>query len=151
MRHFIQERTVSPPSVSHDCGEEGCSARTREGKPFCPDHIFRINRPRSIQDMLAMSEVEIAEVKKRGAEAVNLDGLIVEELLAGIAEAGEITFRRLVKDRVFLLTHENSDNATADSFLKRLKDEELVFVGSTNRGDNIVRLTPKGMKFRKGS
>ncbi len=151
MRHFIQERTVSPPSISHECGEEGCIARTREGKPFCPDHIFRINRPRAIQDRLAMSEAEISEVKKHGAKAVNLDGLIVEELLAGIAEAGEITFRRLVKDRVFLLTHENSDNVTADAFLKRLKDEGFIKVGSTARNDNIVKLTPEGMKVRRCS
>lgn len=153
MRHFIQERTVSPPSISSKCHEEGCKARTNEGKPYCPDHVLRITRAKALNDRLTLSEEEILAVMERGSEAVDLDGLIVEELLAGIDQAGKITFHRLVKDRVFLLNAHNTsraDHKTADAFLKRLHDEDLVFIGLTARGTDVVTLTPKGLKVRRG-
>jgi len=87
-------------------------------------------------------------VQRKGPQAVDLEGLIVEEVLAGIAHAGEMTWRRLVKDHVLNLS--KADVLTSDAYLTRLVHAGLVEVTRNKRGTDIVTLTEKGFRLKRG-
>lgn len=127
---------------------EECGAATKAGKPFCSTHVTRCDYVKVICRQISEAELEIAKVSVQGSRAVNLRGLVVHEILAGLAETGAITYRRLIKDKVNLL--HRSSHQTTDAFLKRILGARLVKVTLNSRRNEVVSLTPKGLRRRRG-
>jgi len=122
-----------------------CDETTREGKPYCPKHVLGCVYAESVLNKRQAAEDEVRDVAKRGVEAVNLNGLIVEEILAAI-ENKKMTFRRLVKDHVVHLR----DNKAAPHYLTALRRADLVEVELNTRKTEVVFLTDKGLRAVRG-
>jgi hypothetical protein len=131
------------------CAAKGCSTYTRERKPFCPEHVLDAPYAKGLFDRVEGVENEIERVGEIGAEAVDMNGLVVEEILAGIAHAGQVTWRRLCKSHVAFLHSVESE--TTDHYRDRLNDAGLVEITRSSRGVEVVSLTPKGMLTLKGA
>jgi len=102
---------------------------------------------KNLQEIIAGVDREIEAVAEHGFERVNINGLVCEEILAGIANAGQITWRRLVKDHVAFLN--NSSSETADAYLTALHRAGLVSLDKSTRGIHVVSLSPRGLLFVK--
>ena len=122
-----------------------CGKATRERKPYCPEHIMEMAYPASRRAMLDKTEEELKKVSKVGAKAVNLEGLVVEEIMCNLAQVGRRTWRRLCKERVFFFN--DTDTDTADAYLLRLKRAGYVDVWKSSRNVDVVAITPKGLVF----
>lgn len=129
---------IRPPSRTCDV----CGGPTRERKPFCTDCVIKhASYPKALKAVLKGVEEELADVKVRGAAAVRLNGLVVEEILEGIRNNGKLTWRRLLKDHVAFL-----NNATAKvcgAYFDRLTSDGLIDATQTRRGGDIVTLSEK--------
>jgi len=132
---------------SRRCAKDCCKNFTKERKPFCSEHILEAGYARTLFDLVESAEAEVNRVNKRGARAIQLDGLVVEEILAGIADAGEITWKRLVKERAICLQQANERASKA--YLSKLQRAGLVKKRVTRRGSDIVSLTPRGLSRAK--
>ena len=144
-RFTTQDPYVTTRGPSLRC--ESCGKPTREHKPFCPDHVALNDRAGMLFTKLADVAMEIKAVGKEGPGLVNVNGLVVEEIMAGIAHAGQVTWKRLVKDHVPFFN--GVGTKTVNAYLARLQTEELVDVDTNTRGVRIVGLTPKGLQFAK--
>jgi hypothetical protein len=120
-----------------------CKEPTRESKDYCPDHIMNVEGyALLVSDKDDEARREVNEVEEKGAEAVNPEGLVCDEILGAIAEAGKVTYRRLIKDWVLYLY--NRESHIAESFLERLIAEGLVTTMPLPRGQKMAVLTEKG-------
>ena len=146
-----------PPRIADDHRPDGstqrwtehcrvCQKPTRERKLYCSEHVLTTGYAQKVAAVEERARSEVAAVIANGPSAVNIEGLIVDEILAGIAEAGHVTYRRLIKNSVIYLARH--DSSVADLFLERLVQEELVTVGQTKRGSIIATLTAKGWNTR---
>jgi len=144
-RSSVQDRYVSDRAPSHYC--KTCGEATRERKPYCTDHILDDGYPKTLCEIIAGVDEEIKSVVESGFKKIDVNGLVCEEILAGIATAGQITWRRLVKDHVAFLN--NASTETADAYLTRLQIDGLVLTDRSVRGIDVVMLSPKGLRFAR--
>ena len=144
-RVLIQERgsMVRSSIPSSKCEMADCNRATQERKSHCSEHVMEIARPRHLREQLDQAEDEVRRVGEKGPIAADLDGLVVEEILAGIASRGQVTWRRLCKDKVWFFNE--VPHSTTNHYLDRLRNEGLVKVGLTARNIEVVELTSKGL------
>jgi hypothetical protein len=131
-------KTVEPASYlssasTHTRTCRVCSATTREGKPFCPDHVVDNPYVQSILHTMATRRAEEDEVRKRGADAVNIGGLTAKELVLHQSLHGARTVERLSRELQL-------DAAVLKGYVRALTNTGQIAVGRTNRGSTIVRL-----------
>lgn len=77
------------------CEAEGCRARTRERKPYCSEHLDLSPYVAQLEAELEEQRQEQAEVRRRGARAVQVDGPTAREVLRALLLEEERTSRRL--------------------------------------------------------
>ena len=147
-RVVIQSRTPEAriPVVrtpTRQCDKKGCNALTKAGKSFCTEHILYVARAKDLRVRLDGVENEIERVRLKGTKAVNLDGLVVEEILVGIAHQGQVTWRRLCISHVAFFN--SVKERTTNYYCERLRKEGLVKVTRNKRSNVVVSLTPKGL------
>lgn len=116
------------------CDEEGCSRATREGKPYCSEHVDRLPYVQTLMDRIADKEAEEDRVAKRGIRAVEISGLTAREILLALWVNGERTVARLSREL-------NLEFETVKVYVRALQRRGLVDVKPTRRGAGIVRLT----------
>lgn len=148
MQPTMRSRNPVSRAPTRLCDKEGCRLHTRERKPFCPEHIMEIERPRVLSAIIEEAEVEIVKVGVEGPDAVNIDGLVVEEIMAGIVHAGTVTWRNLCKNHVNFFNR--VDNSIVDHYLTRLVREGLVQMTHNRRSNKVVALTEKGLRMAQG-
>lgn len=90
------DRTAPPRSRSRTCVADGCERTTREGKPYCLDHVERHGYVAELQGKLRNREAE--EERARRGKAPGMDSLLVHEVLHHVRVRGEATTRRLAAD-----------------------------------------------------
>lgn len=120
-------------TTTRSCAAPGCLATTREGKPFCPDHVDRHSYVQSILAVLATREAEEERVRVEGPSAVNPDGLTAQELMLHLSLHGSRTVERL--SREFQL-----ETQVMTNYVDALHDWGKVVLGRTTRGSTVVRL-----------
>lgn len=118
------------------CEVDGCSATTREGKPFCLEHVERMPRVQVVLARLAAREKELAAVAEGGWPAVLVDGIPATEILSYLRIRGERTIERLRRDRF----HDQPDSIV-ESYVKALEMAELITTRQSERGGGILRCT----------
>jgi hypothetical protein len=124
------------------CERPDCGKATREGKPYCSDHVDDHPYVRGLIEALAAREAEEARVRKRGARAVDLDGVTAREILGYVAIHGGRTVQRLAREL-------NLDIQTIKGYARALERGKRVHLTSTRRGAIIVNPGPKPKKTRK--
>jgi len=133
-------RTVQPPrhpslfQGSRSCDVDSCAHPTREGKPFCPNHVEEHPYVQAILDTLELRRAEEAKVKVRGAGAVDPDGLTARELLLHLTLHGARTVERLSRELQL-------EVRVLEGYVGALNQRGLIHVGRTHRGSTIVKLT----------
>lgn len=116
------------------CDAPGCVERTREGKPYCPDHVDHLPYVQELLVALADREAQDEAVQKRGARAVDMEAsLTVQEILLHLELHGARTEERLVREI-------NLDAKTLDGYLKALAKRKIITFGRTKRGSVTVKI-----------
>ena len=111
----------------------GCLKTTREGKPFCPDHVEQHAYVQGILGMLADREAEEARVRDQGADAVDPEGLTARELILHLTLHGARTVERLSREMQL-------DGPALQGYVHALVERNVVELGRTNRGSTVVKL-----------
>jgi len=120
-------------TTTRGCESSGCYHTTREGKPFCPDHVENHSYVQNILKVLAEREDEEQRVRQRGPTAVDPDGLTAQELVLHLSLHGSRTVERL--SREFQL-----EARVMNSYVDALMERGLIILGRTTRGSTVVRL-----------
>lgn len=127
-RHYgAQHRTATK-----SCQADGCSASTREGKPFCPDHVEKHGYVQNILMLLQKQDEEIEKVAKQGSiRPIKNDSLTAKELVQHIHIHGARTLPRL--SREFQI---EEDVLTV--YARYLVKNNRARMGRTSRGSKVL-------------
>ncbi len=125
------------------CKELGCEQTTREGKPYCPDHVENHPYVQEILDTLAAREAEERQVRSQGARAVDPRGLTAKELVLHLSLHGARTLERLSRELQL-------DPRIVDGYVSALVERGVVTLGRTNRGSTVVRLAGEDAGLLEG-
>lgn len=117
------------------CEADDCVQATREGKPFCSDHVERLTYVQEVQARIEARENELAAVKKRGTRAVDLEGIIARDVLCSLWINGERSVARLSREL-------NVDFEVLKHYIARLKKAKQLTQTSPRRGAGKVTLVP---------
>lgn len=130
------ELFIGKSSTSHTrfCDVPECTQTTREGKPYCPDHVENHPYVQNLLQNLAEREDEEEKVRQRGAKAVNPDGLTIKEIVLHLSLHGARTVERLAREM-------NLDSKVLDGYIASLKRRGVISFSRTNRGSTVVKLT----------
>lgn len=115
------------------CRSPNCVQTTREGKPFCPDHVEHHPYVQEILGTLAEREAEEERVRTGGAPAVDPRGLTARELVLHLSLHGARTIERLSRELQL-------DTAIVEGYVNALVERGSIALGRTNRGSTVVQL-----------
>ena len=107
-----------------------CKATTREGKPYCPDHVADNPYVQSVLENMARLAAEDAEVLKCGVGAVDTGGPRARELVNYLRVHGPRTVRRLSLELQL-------DKSVVNDFVRALANDGQLVVGYSKRGSSI--------------
>jgi hypothetical protein len=123
---FPSSSSRSP--VTH-CEVRSCGLYTREGKPFCPDHVdmnsYAMRVLRSIERRSA--EDLAVSLGKTPVSKCNINGITARAILQNLSENGPRTKIRLCRDLAV-------DISVVEGYAKALIKRKLVVAGKTGRG-----------------
>lgn len=88
---------VRGPTKSGQCAAHNCKKIAKENKPFCVDHLERLDRARLLMEELEATEREHNKIKAKGPRAVRMDGPTMSDVVLAIRERGSITMERLCR------------------------------------------------------
>lgn len=138
MRKLGPLGTFPQVSTLRSCASTGCPLTTREGKPYCPEHVGRHPYVREILGQLAARDEEFERVRARGENgwsAVNLEGLTATEITEHLRIHGERTIERIRREYL-----SSQPETVAKSYAKALVKGERITLGRTARGSIVLRL-----------
>jgi len=116
-----------------------CLRGTREGKPYCTEHITHADYVQGIIQALEAQEEEHRKVSKRGMRAIKKNSLTVEELIKTIFSRGTATIERLSREM-------NLDYKLIETYSKYLARHKLARLGQSRRGSTTVTLAEEAPK-----
>ena len=123
----------SAASTTRFCDTVGCSQTTREGKPYCPDHVENHPYVQAILSTLREREQEEEKVRQRGPKAVDPQGLTAKELVLHLSLHGARTVERLSRELQL-------DAKVLEGYVGALVRRGVIALGRTTRGSTVVRL-----------
>lgn len=127
MRELLREQQESRSRAQY-C--EICSQLTREGKPYCPEHVDHHPYVRKILAILdARSQEKKSLETKEGKARGNFD----EEIISYLQVYGPRTMERLSREL-------NIPKFSLVKIIKSMKTKKLVKTSSNKRHSTIVRL-----------
>jgi hypothetical protein len=114
------------------CTYLGCFAKTREGKPFCIDHVLHHPYAMKIIADIEARELELAGIAD--GQPVNVEGPLALDVLAYLREVCSATVERIARERGY--TH-----TAAERIVEALAGRDLVKTGRTTRGSVFAQYT----------
>jgi len=130
----------SPRNSSGSCQAAGCQAQTREGKPYCSEHVTAHPYVQRLLETLEERESEQEDVRSNGCGAVDTAGPTAGEILRHLSHNGPKTVQRIARDLQLEL-------AVVRSYVRSLEGEGRVHLSQTSRGSFVVRF---GAETRSG-
>jgi len=114
------------PSIG--CSYLGCMKATREGKPYCSNHVAFNDHAAKVLGELAAMEIEYTKKK------ANATGMLANELMCLLRERNGCASKgRLARDM-------NVGDVVVERLLIALKKQGVVKLSKTNRGKVIAQL-----------
>lgn len=131
-------RTVAPPARPHlpstrFCQHSTCEEMTREGKPYCPEHVDDHPYVRDLLAALAARQAEEERVRTRGSVEVDLDGITAREVVLHLSLHGARTIERISRELQI-------DSDVVAGYVDALNERDLIDMSHTNRGSTVVKL-----------
>jgi len=119
------------------CGYAGCHHGTREGKPFCSEHVGLNEHAQKVLAQIALREAEDARVTDvmTKVKDYNVRGITARSIVQNLAEHGVRTKERLCREL-------NLERPVLDGYAKALINRGLLHLGRTGRGSETLSLTP---------
>lgn len=117
------------------CEADGCGGPTREGKPFCSEHVESMDYVQGILAQMADRTTEIERVKKRGWKAVNVRGPVVGEIADYLNAHGERTIERIAREVCHGTLRE-----VLSHYVTAMKKAKLVTLGVSRRGSTTLQM-----------
>lgn len=114
------------------CTYQGCSTRTREGKPYCIDHIMCHDYPRQIVAILEQHRAELDDIES-GSAPVNVKGHIALDVIKFLMEVQSATIERIARERGY-------SHAVSEKIVVALAGAGVVTTGRTGRGSMFAQL-----------
>lgn len=118
------------------CEKQGCNQTTREGKPFCSDHVDEHPYVRDLLADLAAREEDEERILSKRTKGVDINGPTVTTVLAYLEQNGTRTIERMVRDTQI-------DERAMEHIVTVLKKHKRITTGRTNRGSTTVKLLRK--------
>ena len=109
------------------CEAAGCTETTRNGKPYCTNHVELLPYVNRLIDTLEARDAELERVAKRGPRSVDPQGITAQEILLQLKLYGGRTIARLSRD---LMLEEN----VVESYGRALAKLGCVSIGRHRRG-----------------
>lgn len=131
MRVIIPEGSSSRLGPRH-CEAPGCPHTTREGKPFCTDHVEMNPHAKKVVVGLTQQEKD-DERAARSRRKVNTNGITATSVLQNVSYYGPRTKERLCREL-------NVDMDVLDGYVQALLKEGKISLGQTRRGSEVVSL-----------
>ncbi len=113
------------------CEVSGCDNSTREGKPYCTDHVMRHPYVKMVAKVIEGREREILNVAKRGHRAVDVYGSIAQEIVSYLKVHGTKTIKRIARDH-------GMKPETTRSYCDALRRAGIVILGCNKRGNQTA-------------
>lgn len=134
MKVVIPEGVRSRLGGRH-CELSGCGLPTREGKPYCSDHVEHNPYAKEVMEKLGQREDddERAGAKTARRKKLNTSGVTATELLHAVAERGPRTVERLCREL-------NIEMDVLNGYVSALSREGRISLGQTSRGSVVVSL-----------
>ncbi len=114
-----------------ECQCSGCGAPTRDGKPFCIDHIEAMPYAKWLIAIVEQRDAHIGAINQ--GNRVELDQRMAGEILAVIVSAGTITPQRIAHICGF-------PYRVVTVYVESLVAAGKLTAGKTRRGSPIVKL-----------
>lgn len=133
--HLARLDTLSEGRVrteSRWCEHASCTQRTRDGKPFCLDHVEDHPYVQALVVKIAEREAQDERVKRAWEEA-DLAGVTAREILLHLDLHGARTEERLVREL-------HLDLRVVTNYLMALSASGQIVFGITSRGSRVARL-----------
>lgn len=117
------------------CGFTGCSHGTREGKPFCPEHVELNEHAKKVLAHISARELEDAKVvdAKTKIKDYNVRGITARSIVQHLAEHGTRTKERLCREL-------GLERPVLDAYSEALIKRGLIHLGKTGRGSETLAL-----------
>ena len=112
---------------------------TREGKPFCSEHVEKHPYVQNVLKQLDTRDAEDAAVLEKGESAANLAGITAHELLQQLELNGPRTVQRLAREL-------NIDHKIVTGYVNALSKRGLVETDLTRRGSTVVMIAEHLLK-----
>ncbi|MGE0708557.1 MAG: hypothetical protein AB7N76_22985 [Planctomycetota bacterium] len=106
---------------------------TREGKPYCPEHVDDHPYVRDLLAALAARQAEEERVRTRGSVEVDLDGITAREVVLHLSLHGARTIERISRELQI-------DSDVVAGYVDALNERDLIDMSHTNRGSTVVKL-----------
>ena len=131
-------RAVSPVTSSGKvanprCNADDCQRTTREGKPFCSDHVELSPYVKTILKELELRDAEAMRLSE--GKDIRRDGHLIRETLL-MLEQGSYTAAKL--SRLMDINH-----AAAETLIKIMDKKGLARMGKTDRGALTIKRIDK--------
>jgi len=121
-------------TTTHTKKCEICEKATREGKPFCPEHVEHNDYVRDILQILEVQAEEHAKVLTRaGIRAITSDSLTAREMVKVLSVRGTSTVNRISREM-------NLDLKLVEVYARYLVKRQITHSGITTRGARTLTL-----------
>lgn len=122
-------------SSARTCEAPGCRMNTREGKPYCLDHVELNPHAKQVTQEIAQKEAEDSVAANGGtpASGYNTRGITASAILQHLAEHGTRTKARLCRELVL-------ERKVLDGYAEVLIRNGLLEAGTTQRGNETLSL-----------
>lgn len=126
-------------AVTHECRQDGCLKRTREGKPYCPDHVYLNPYVASL-----LADMERIEVEKQARKAV-ATGHVAHEIMVVLWSNNGVASVELIARTAGL------ERGLVVRTLRAMVSEKRVILKRTNRGRTMAKSKEQDpMRRRRG-
>lgn len=113
------------------CDVPGCSSSTREGKPYCSEHVDYNPYVSRLLDQIAERDKE--DEAARSGKTLNVRGITAQSIIQHLAEHGPRTRERLCKELQI-------DMDVLDGYTRAMVRKKMVRRGRTRRGSVTLEL-----------
>jgi DNA-binding MarR family transcriptional regulator len=120
-----------------------CGLPTREGKPFCPDHVEQHPYVTQLLRKLQRKEEELEGIDAIGHAAIHEDSIVAQDILVKLRAEGPRTIERLAREL-------GLDPKIVEGYGRYLSQKGLITTHVSGRGSRVFKIASlRRHRFRR--